>query len=84
MCDGNTDSPLVEQKLVYVRYQSKVCLSPSSSQYRIYKLAMLLAYVCDRLDTAFECAGFSAPEWETASRLDGAVMLGQSQGVAAS
>ena len=62
MCDGSTDSAVLEQELVYVRYLEGGL--PVSKFLSIQALkAGDAPGICDGLDAAFEHAGFSAVKW---------------------
>ena len=86
MCDGSTDSAVLEQELVYARFLDNGL--PVSKFVSIQELkAGNASGIIDGLDAAFEHVGFSPSEWRehlVAFGADGAaVMLGRTRGVAA-
>ena len=86
MCDGSTDSAVLEQELIYVRFIDNGL--PVSKFVSIQELKSGDAPgIIMAIDAAFEFIGFDSSEWK--ERLIGfgadgaAVMLGKSRGVAA-
>ena len=82
MCDGSTDSAVLEQELVYVRYINGGI--PVNKYLSIVILkAGDAAGIYDGIDAAFELAGFNAAKWReqiVGFRADGAaVMLGNAR-----
>ena len=85
MCDGSTDSAVLEQELVYVRYINGGI--PVNKYLSIVTLkAGDAADIYDGIDAAFELAGFNPAEWReqiVGFGADGAaVIFGKRQGVA--